>query len=241
MEGGHSMVVIPIKLLMVQLLDGRITINGEPVEVLTEFTPEPELNCITMNADPALNSKSTFYYYRKTKLNPGDVGYDPSNPDLQIVTRKVRWDVYEDSVSLHVWAKTNEVRDHIVMQVNEIITQAKMHHYKYCSRYNPTTGICSTTGQQCDASSRETAHSIEGRCPYPDIVDPESPQYRNPMSYFQETGIRIESLISRGATNVDQLDMVPEVYHTAVNFDYTMDKETIVDVSPLLDVTVHRN
>jgi hypothetical protein len=240
MEGGHSMVVIPIKLLMVQLLDGRITINREPVEVLTEFAPEPELNCITMNADPALNSVSTLYYYRKTKLNPGDQGYDPSNPDLEYVTKKVRWDVYEDSMSLHIWATTNEIRDHLVMQVNEIITRAKMHNYQYCSRYNPTTMICSTTQQPCDAPSRETAHSIEGRCPYPDIVDPYSPHYRDPKNYFQETGIRVESLISRGATNIDQLDLVPEVYHTAVNFDYTLDKETVVDISPLLNVTVNK-
>lgn len=225
---------------MIRLLDGRITINEEPVEVLTEFAPKPELNCITMNADPALNSKSTFHYYRKTKLNPGDPGYDPDNPDMMYVTRKVRWDVYEDSVSLHVWAKTNEIRDHLVMQVDKIVTEAKMHHYQYCSKYNHITGVCITTEQQCDAVSRDGVHSIEGRCPYPDIVDPESPHYRNPRTYFQETGIRVESLISRGATNVDQLDLVPEVYHTAINFDYTLDKETVVDVSPLLNVTVNK-
>ena len=232
--------VIPAKLLMVKLLDNRISINNEPVEVLTEFAPKDELNCITMNADPAMNNLSTLYYYRKTKLNPDEEGYDPENPDLKVVTQKVRWDVYEDSFSLHVWAKTDEVRDHLVMQINEIITSAKMHNYEYCTQYDRITGICNTTKGECDAPLKETAHSIEGRCPYPDIVDKKSPDYRNPQTYFHETGIRVESLISRGAVNVDQPGFTPEVYHTSINFDYTMDKETVVDVSPLLYVTVNK-
>jgi hypothetical protein len=173
-------------------------------------------------------------------VSPGSPGsppyYDPSDPNEEYAKQRIRWDVYDESIVIHVWATTNELRDHIVRNVKDIITSSKECFYPFCDKYNTITGVCSTTSNQCDAPSGLTFDSIENRCPYPDITDPNDPNYRNPSTYYTDAGIRVESVDVKGETTADQLGIVPPIHHSTIPFTYIRDAQLIINSSPLLNL-----
>lgn len=228
------------KLLMVKLLNDRINPDaGSPVPVLTEFPPREELECITMSDGGGMGNTDTQIFYQNTALTPDNPYYDPDNPNDQYCTQKIRWDVYEESIALHVWSKTNKIRDRMVRQIRELIARAKMNDYHFCDKYDPSTSICATTGVACDAPLKQTPSSVENRCPYPDITDPNDSHYRDPGAWFIQTGIRMENLEWKGKSSADQLGMVPPIHHTTINFDYIRDEFLVLDTTPFYDFKVN--
>ena len=189
--------------------------------------------------------KEDGYYIIVDEGTPGWVGWDeintpynPDKPDVEYCREKIRWDILDEGIVLHVWAHSNEVRDHIIMKVKHLITQAKMNDYRFCTKYQPSNGECITTMKSCDAPLKQTVDSIENRCPYPQVTDPADPNYRDPKTYFEMTGIRLENLILRGQSTADQLGITPPIYHTTLSYDYIRDEYMVLETVPYTDFSV---
>ena len=227
--------------LFLKLLDQHITLNGNSVEVLVEFPPNEELPCITMSSGAGLGETGTYVQNVTTPLNEDDPNYDRNNPDEQYNTQKQYMDTSEMVMMLHIWADTQEDRDDITRQVMGTIRNARLNLYPYCVNYNVDTQICGTTNNQCDAISTKNPYSVQGMCPYLDITDSSSPQYRNPSNYFVKTGIRTWTVKPHQPENIDQLDIVPPVFHTTISIDYTIDEYINVNVFPFTEFTLESN
>jgi hypothetical protein len=223
--------------LFLKLLDGHVTLNSSPVEVLTEFPPNDPLPCITMSSGAGLGETGTYIQDFQNPLPSDNPFYDPENPNELYNTQRRYMDTSEENMMLHVWADTQEDRDNIVRQVRQYIRNARLNQYPYCANFNQTTQKCSTTNNECDAITTSNAYSVQGNCPYPNITDPTDSTYRNPTNYFTITGVRTWTIKLHQAENIDQLDILPPVFHSTISIDYTIDEYTTVDVNPFIELT----
>lgn len=205
----------PAKKLIVELCK-RITLNGNPLNVLTEFSPENEIPCLTMNDEPATGLSDTMIVNERVDSD---------------TFQKVRWDYYKLAISTHAWSyRSSEERDYIINELERVVREAKLCYYQYCGNYDINTHICSTTGEVCDAYSMDVngTPSVEFRCPYPYITDPGSPYYRNPRSWFSITRIFSETFQPRGGNVADEMSITPPAYHKYIIWDYECYIKTII-------------
>ena len=80
----------PVKKLIVELCK-NITLNTEPLNVLTDFSPENEIPCLTMNEEPGLGLVDT---YLTSEKKPGETD----------TYQRVRIDKYKKAISTHAWS-----------------------------------------------------------------------------------------------------------------------------------------
>ncbi len=205
----------PAKKLIVEL-SRNIELDGTPLNVLTDFSPENEIPCLTMNEEPGLGLVETNTLIEKT----GPESF-----------QKVRIDRYKKAIGTHAWSQeSSEERDYIIAELERVVREAKLAFYNYCANYDVETHLCSTTSQPCDTHTGAVNNTptLEGRCPYPDVKDDQSPRYRNPRSWFTVLGIDAEKFMPRGDNVADELEIIPEIYHKYVIWDYELVIRTAV-------------
>lgn len=209
--------VNPGKKLIVEL-SKQISLNNEPLNVLTSFSPENEIPCLTLSEENSQGLVETYIYYQKSK-------------DEEDVYYKIRVDKYEESLGTHSWSqKSSDERDYIISELKRVINEAKLGYYNYCVNLDENN-ICKTTNNLCDALNPEilNTQSLEKRCPYSYVTTPSAPEYRNPQTWYQVLGISMETFTPQGVIIADELDIIPEVYHAYVVWDYTVYKRTILE------------
>lgn len=222
----------PMKYFMVKILWKRVFYDGKPVIVLTEFPPKGNLPAITMSTDGGLGLVGEMTQYVFDTLDEDHPLYDANNPYQKYCVGKKVTETHKKLLTLHVWGVTGKDRDDILKQVKRCIRLAKMNHYSMCTKFDVATHVCETTGEQCDALSVYNDYSAQGMCPFLDITDETSANYRNPQTYFDVTLIHQQNTEPRGDSNLDQLDLVPEVYHSSLPVDITIDEVIMVETTP---------
>lgn len=217
----------PVKKLIVELCK-NITLNTEPLNVLTDFSPENEIPCLTMNEEPGLGLVNT---YLTTEKKPGETD----------TYQRVRIDKYKKAIGTHAWSQeSTEERDYIISELERVVREAKEGYYHYCVNYNHITGECTTTKKTCDAADKDgivNTQTLEKRCPYPNITDSTSPDYRNPQTWFKQLGINTETFTPRADNVADELQITPVVYHKYIVWDYEEYVRTVVDTGTFTGTT----
>lgn len=206
----------------VQLLQNRIVLDGRVVPVLDVFPPTDNIPCVTMTKSGGLG------------LTQKDVFYNYSADDPSLVVEKVIRKIYDKVITIHIWGHIPEERDYIFTRVEECIEDAVNDDFLFCSKYNLTDLSCSQTGNQCDALTVQNSKTRMRMCPYGGITSTSDPLFRGPSSVLVSAGIHRESVSPRGEVNVDQLDIVPEVYHSTLAVDFKIDVDKVIELDAFL-------
>jgi hypothetical protein len=227
----------PAKELLIRLLDKKVMDSTTPLEVLTRYEPRDKIPCYTISISGGSGEIDTWFEYNLKTLPEDHPLYDPENPDEEYATEKIQVKRSKKVITLHAWSHDSELREHMVEQAIKHLEKAALGCYQYCTRLD-SEGICQTTSEDCDAPLKLTPHSIEGRCPYPDVTDEDSPNYRNPQSYFELLGVPVEFFKLRGDEDIDELTLNPVVYHTAIPIDYIQENRLVIETAPVGEVDV---
>jgi len=228
----------PAKELLIRLLDKRVLNDTTPLEVIDRYEPEDKIPCFTLSITGGSGELDTWFEYNQKPLPTNHPLYNPLNPDEQYATEKILVKRSKKVITLHAWSHDPELREHMVEQCQKHLEKATLCFYQYCVRLQ-SDGTCTTTNEDCDAPLKLTPHSVEGRCPYPDVTDEDDVNYRNPQTYFELLGIPIEFFRLRGDEDIDELTLTPPIYHTAIPIDYIQENRTVIETAPLGDVDVN--
>lgn len=124
---------------LVKLLQGYITWDDQPVEVVKHFSQHPSRPVITLDLSTGVTKQ---HRYHEPSVNQ-------------------QCEEYHATVNVNVWCDTEEQRQCIVGQVLDCFEMEQDYHYRYCRNYL-SDGLCRYTGTGCRAVSR-----MNNRCPRP--------------------------------------------------------------------------
>lgn len=137
---------------LVELLQGYISYNNKPVEVVKRFSNAPSLPVITLDTSAGVTTDyvyydtddvvETVYYHRKANIN------------------------------ISLWCNTDVQKEELTGQILSAYYDEKTNHYRYCSNYDD--GICATTNTTCAATTIHNWKTIKNKCPDPDALEYES-------------------------------------------------------------------
>lgn len=188
----------PFEEYLVKLLQGRILIGGEVVEVRRQFNPQGHLPCITL--DLGIEDTTDYYYH---SFKEQERVYFRRSSEIQINT----------------WCNNEEDRESINTQIMSCFYDAIEHDYTYCTRY--TNGRCKTQGKACPCVSPTTGRAHKRKCPNPDLYQYESLQTRygllvgttmlSPPRYMDEEGEHPPLLRSVFTATTDYVELVREL------------------------------
>ena len=132
---------------LVELLQGHITYNNSPVEVVRQFSNSPNVPVITLDLSAGVTTEN---YFR---------AIDEPKEKLYFIRKA--------TININTWCNTEEERESINAQVMDCYYKSLNHHYRYCSRYDD--GLCSTTNRTCEAINSSTGRGVKKQCPNPDV------------------------------------------------------------------------
>lgn len=112
---------------IVEVLQGRITYNKQPVEVRRQFTIEQNLPCITLNTT---NTETEYHYHEQDEDNK-------------------YWIRYTTTININLWCNTEDERESITEDILDCFHKELTFHHEFCSKYN--NGNCGEDGI-CDYS-----------------------------------------------------------------------------------------
>lgn len=228
------------KWLLYTLLENRPTLDGVIIPVRIIFSPPGTLPAITMSesAGPAPDNMKTGGLM--TPLPEDHPYFDPENPGEKYCTKRVFQEKSRTKVSLHCWAYSDKEAVILANQVRSIIKSAGRMHYQFCTKYDRENGHCLTTGEECDAITVNNRFSVNGKCPYLDITDEDSPKYRGPDNYFNLTGISSDLIKIGGNESIADLQAPKPEYRRVIEFDMEVDETEEVPVNPICKVEINR-
>lgn len=221
----------PVKFCFLKILDGAVVCNAKVVPVLTQFYPADLTPCITMSIQGGVGGDTRTVAGVKSPLDEEHDYYDSDNPDEGYLQSIKVLQPAKKVLSLHFWANTPEERDCIFHQAKERIREALLFNYHYC--YNYVDGNCATTENTCDATVIDNRFSVQYKCPYSDISDPDDPLYRNPSTWFNFTGVQPESVMLRGEQYLEDTEMIPEIYRVVQDVDLILNVVQTIPVHPI--------
>ena len=224
-----------MKFVIVKLLNGNVVIDGKTIPVLTWYGPDDDVDCIGQQLITGGEKRGNIISDVLNPLPEDHPYYDPENPGELYATQSVKSRTVNSTDNLHIWANTPEKRDYIVHEVNRILDEALMFNYKYCVNLTAEQH-CKTTNKPCDALTNKNALGIQGKCPYADVEDITSLNYRGPKTWFTLAGISTFSIEVMPEQGADITTVTPEVYHSVIPVDYEMEVLTVVDVNPAIAV-----
>ncbi len=188
----------PFEEYLVKLLQGRILLSGEVVEVRRQFNPQGHLPCITL--DLGIEDTTDYYYH---SFKEKERVYFRRSSEIQINT----------------WCNKEEDRESINTQIMSCFYDAIEHDYTYCTQY--TNGRCKTQGKACPCVSPTSSRAHKRKCPDPDLYKYESLQTRYGLlvgttmlstpRYMDEEGEHPPLLRSVFTATTDYVELVREV------------------------------
>jgi hypothetical protein len=196
------------------------------VTVLREYDPGDKTPCVTFYSAGPTGDEISIPYYIKTSLPENHPYYDPENPDEQYVTKFGLRTTIPGSITLHIWADSKPEKDSLIYQVRKALKKAMMNDYYQCSNYDYNTDKCKTTKNTCDAID-----SLGNVCPYESIIDINDPNYRNPSNALVDSDVH--GLIIQTPQSIDELGVIPEVYHSSILITYNRYEYYMRDTAPL--------
>lgn len=226
----------PLKYCFYKILENKIEFpEGEAIPVLTQFSPEAHPYALTIVQQGGVGETKSSVTGILSPLDEDHPYYDEENPDEKYLqTRRIKTPSTK-VLSLHGWAKSAVGRDSIFEQMKACIREALSFNYKYCANFKE--GKCSTTDEDCDATTVVNRFSISGKCPYLDVTDEDDVNYRNPSTYFELCGVRM-NLKLHGVKFIEETDSVPETYRFIQDITVTVEEVTDIPVAPICEVTV---
>jgi len=134
---------------LVDLLQGYLTYDDKPVQVVKNFNNNPTRPVITLDIQSVTLQK---------------IYNEPSLCERH-------WD-YRSDININLWCDNEAQRQNLVEQILDCFYKEQTGHYRYCPNYSD--GNCKTLTSTCPASSRTNC-----RCPKPDKNGFTSLQYRH--------------------------------------------------------------
>ena len=134
---------------LVDLLQGYLTYDDKPVQVVKNFNHNPSRPVITLDIQSVIVQK---------------IYNDPSLCERH-------WD-YRSDININLWCDNEAQRQNLVEQILDCFYKEQTSHYRYCPNYE--NGNCKTLTAVCPATTRTNS-----RCPKPDEHGFTSLQYRH--------------------------------------------------------------
>lgn len=136
--------------------------------------------------------------------------------------------LHEYTIDILIYANTVKERDEILQQVIDLTRKAQRNHYIFCRKYHESN--CAETMRECDARRIHSADSPFAACPYWNVVDEESPNFRGPTSPLHDFNV-FSIQIGRWDHDLDA-NHKPPVYIARQEIVIII-KQTEGDVAPL--------
>lgn len=133
---------------IVTILQGYLTWNSQPVQVVKQFSQHPERPVVTLD----IQSVTTQHVY----LNPGVAE---------------RYYERKANININLWCDTEEQRESLTGKILDCFYKEQGYHYRYCQ--NLRNGRCTTTSTSCPAVN--THHK---RCTDPERLGYSSLRHR---------------------------------------------------------------
>ena len=134
---------------LVDLLQGYLTYDDKPVQVVKNFNQNPSRPVITLDIQSVIVQK---------------IYNDPSLCERH-------WD-YRSDININLWCDNEAQRQSLVEQILDCFYNEQTSHYRYCPNYED--GNCKTLESVCPATTRTNC-----KCPKPDAYGFTSLQYRH--------------------------------------------------------------
>ena len=131
---------------LVELLQGHLTINDQPVEVVKRFSNAPQLPVITLDMSGGV---TTDYVYHDTDDAVETLYYHRTA-----------------NINLNVWCNTDIEKESLTEQILSAYYDEKTNHYRYCANYD--NGTCNSINQECRALVVDDWRTAKNKCPDPD-------------------------------------------------------------------------
>ena len=125
---------------LVELLQGHLTCNDNPVQVVRQFSQQPTRPVITLDTSPGVSTQHIY-------------------PDIP---NNATYYERHATVNINIWCDTEEQREYLTQQVLYLFQLEQHYHYMYCANYNPTTSKCTSTNARCGAANQR-----RNKCPNP--------------------------------------------------------------------------
>jgi len=190
----------------------------DDVTLLRSYDPQDRTPAVTMHNGSA-GAEKDHIYYRKGPLNIDHPYYDPEHPKINYIKERILRTSVPGAISLHIWGNDLVQKDSLTWQVRQALRKIFMADYTQCKNFDD--GNCKTTGTTCDAIG-----TVSRICPFSDVTDVLDVNYRGPGDAFSETNVHDIEINS--PTNLDELGVVPEVYHNSILITYIRDEEYVV-------------
>lgn len=197
-----------------------------PVTVLVEYDPQDKTPCVTFYSAGPTGDEISVPYYDKTSLPEDHPYYDSNSPDEQYMTRFGIRTTVPGSITLHIWGNDKSEKDSLIYQVRKAIKKAMMNDYYQCSNYDYNTDKCKTINDTCDGIS-----NLGKICPFENVTDVDDSNYRNPSNAFNDNDIH--GLVIQNPQSLDELGVIPEVYHSSILITYKRYEYYMRDTAPL--------
>jgi hypothetical protein len=129
---------------LVELLQGRINVDGEAVPVVKQFSQSSNRPVLTLDLSPGV---STNHVYN-----------DPGSNQV----------MYERhaTVNINVWCDTEEQRAELTRKILYLFQLEQDYHYAYCTQYRANGEYCRHLGGKCKA-----VDTRNNRCPSPYLYE----------------------------------------------------------------------
>ena len=137
---------------LVELLQGHITFDDKPVEVVRNFSNAPRLPVITLDLSAGVTTENYFRTYE--------------NQEVLYYRRST-------TININSWCNTEEQRESVNKQIMDAYIDSINHHYKYCSNFISPLNYCTTTKNTCSAITGSGTRAQKNKCP-----DPEGLKYQ---------------------------------------------------------------
>lgn len=192
------------------LLNGKISVNGIDVPVLTRYQPLDEKPCITITQTANSDKGQPYMGDYQLPLPSTHPQYDSSKPD-KLYPQQVRRDTYESSLQVNVWCDSEEERDSIVKQIHLEFQHLLNDYYTQCCNYSD--GECITINEACPINTVINRHTVKGQCP-----NPTEYKYLGVLQKYYIHPVTVN--VSQGF-NQDEIDNTPPLLRTIIQVTMT--------------------
>lgn len=198
----------PIRAIL-NILQGRITLDSGTVWIIKRDYPYDHTPCITIDDSTGTNTVQKNIINKEYPIPKNHPQYDPNNPDKTISQQVIREERIID-LDINIWCDTEDEREEITKQISDLFDKVQSDHYTYCSNYND--GECLYLEDDCKVDD-DTSRGVKKQCPHP-----EEYHYQNIFTLYD---IIRPSFNVEPAYDMDDFTVKPVVLRSIVNVTFS--------------------
>ena len=150
-----------------RILWGNVYLDSKKVPVIKRSYPYDKTPCITIDDSGGSKFVERYITQEEYPLPNTHPQFDIEHP-FKKAPQQVKREVYETSLNINVWCDTEDEREDLNKQIQDLFDKVQSDHYMFCERYDDTQ--CCYIGNTCLALHfREHNRGVKEQCPNPKV------------------------------------------------------------------------